>query len=141
MSGCSRGIGQKHPSSFVRIIKFITKSMLVAALCTVFGALAAHAGWVHFPAAKVVRVSTYVYYDHIIFSLENSPTVRPDSCPTAGDFAIDPAVPAEQRQQMLSVLLTAKMTGTPLYVSYEGSASCIDFSGTPSYLKVYRISM
>ena len=138
MSGCSRGIGQKHPSSFVRIIKFITKSMLVAALYTTFGTLVASAGWVNYEG-KIQYISTYTQTDHIIFFMEGS--VPYSHCTIANTFAISPTVALDRRQQMLSVLMTAQATNRTVTIAFDDTGCVPWTSGTATYFYPYKLTL
>lgn len=81
---------------------------------------------------KVTQVLTYTYTDQIYFRLENQPKSHP-SC-SVDFFSIDASTPEARRQQVLSRLLIAYASGTPINIGYDKEAGC-----SHGLIRVYRV--
>jgi hypothetical protein len=93
-----------------------------------------YAYWVD-ASGKVTSIVTYAHTDTILVKLEVSGTEVAE-CSNKSEFAISKSVPDERRSKMYALLLAAKMSGTPVTVSYSHSGSCEPWDSNSS---VYRM--
>lgn len=93
-----------------------------------------YAYWVD-ASGKVTSIITYAHTDTILVKLEVAGTEVPE-CDNKSDFAISKSVPEERRSKMYALLLAAKMSGTPVTVSFSHSGNCEPWDSNSS---VYRM--
>ena len=70
----------------------------------------------------VTEVLTYTNNDQILFRLDNQPSSHP-LCLT-DFFVIDPTIPTDRRNRILSRLLLAYALGKPVNVGYDKDGDC-----------------
>lgn len=83
---------------------------------------------------KVTSIITYAHTDTILVKLDVSGTEVPE-CSNKSDFAISKSIPEDRRAKMYALLLAAKMSGTPVTVSFNHSGECEPWDSKTS---VYR---
>lgn len=93
-----------------------------------------YAYWID-ASGKVTSIITYAHTDTILIKLEVAGTEVPE-CGNKSDFAISKSVPEERRSKMYALLLAAKMSGTPVTVSFSHSGNCEPWDSNSS---VYRM--
>jgi len=80
----------------------------------------------------VTKVLTYTSNGRIYFAIDNQPTSHAQCNPTF--FAVDSAIEADVRGQLLSRLLVAYATGEAVNIGYDSAGDCAH-----SYIRVHRI--
>lgn len=96
----------------------VTLLLVITALFSI----SSHAGYNANMTGKVTQVLTYTCTDQIYFRLENQPKSHP-SC-GVDFFSIDASIPEARRQQVLSRLLIAYASGTPINIGYDKEGDC-----------------
>lgn len=86
-------------------------------------------------SGKVSSIITYAHTDTILVKLDASGS-DVSECSNRTDFALSKSIPEERRAKMYSFLLAAKISGTPVTVSFNHSGSCEPWDANSS---VYRI--
>lgn len=93
-----------------------------------------YAYWID-ASGKVASIIHYAHTDTILVKLD-VPGAEVLDCSSKTDFAISKSIPEERRSKMYSFLLAAKMSGTPVTLSFSHSGSCEPWDSNPS---VYRM--
>ncbi len=93
----------------------------------------AHAVWINV-TGRVDMVSLYTTTDTIVVRLSESGS-QVAACSNTTEFAIDGAIPENRRQQLLSVLLTAKASDSEVTIAYNDTGGCVAWGADPN---VYR---
>lgn len=92
-----------------------------------------HAAW--FQAnGKVIQVLVYSNTDTVLLKLDTGGTPT-SGCADATMFAVDGAVSADRRKQLVSILLAAQARDATVSVSYLDVGGCIPWDGSPN---IYR---
>ncbi len=98
----------------------------------------AQAGWTEV-TGKVLMVTSYDHTSTVLVTLENQPTgPLPTGC-RIDAFAIDGALSADRRQQMLSMLLSAQMANRNVDVSWDNAGNCVAYSTGNNFVRLVRI--
>lgn len=88
---------------------------------------------------KVTSIITYAHTDTILIKLDAAGTEVPE-CSNKTDFAISKSVPEGRRSRMYAFLLAAKMSGTPVIVSFNHEGHCEHWdSKTSVYRSIQRL--
>ncbi|MDZ7923413.1 MAG: hypothetical protein U5M23_05000 [Marinagarivorans sp.] len=99
----------------------------------------------HTVGGKIDHISVYSATDIVIVTFVNSagaaitgPEV--EACTNKSEFAISTSIPAERRQQMLSILMMAKATGASVTISYDTASGCVPYGSSASaYRGIVRV--
>lgn len=99
----------------------------------------------HTTGGKVGNINVYASTDIVLVTLINA-NGNVDSgedvaeCSNKKTFAISHTLPAERRQQMLSVLLMAKASGRSVQFAYSKTWGCVAYGPNPNaYRGITRI--
>lgn len=93
----------------------------------------------HTTSGTVKNIYAYANTDTVLVELSTHGAAVPE-CSNTKMFAINGAHPESRRNQMLTLLLTAKATGTRLSVAYNTSGGCVPYGGNNSaYREILRI--
>ena len=114
------------------------RSWIVLAVALTIGAHGtAWASWVDY-GGRIKSMMLYSHTDIVLVELDPPPTIAglPAGCSTSY-FAIDGAIPAERRQQMLSTLLTADALQGGINLTNDGT--CVSFPGGGAFPKIVRV--
>ena len=82
---------------------------------------------------KITHVLTYTHSDELLIRVEGQPTSHP-KCTYLDYLAVDTSIPAERRQVVLSRILLAYASGTPVNIGYDSKDECAG-----SRIKIYRV--
>jgi tRNA A37 threonylcarbamoyltransferase TsaD len=107
------------------------KKMMVAMLLAI--PLIASANYDANFTGTITQVLTYTHSDEILITVSGQPTSHP-ICTSFDHMAIDTAIPSERRQVVLSRILLAYASGTPVNIGYDSKDECIG-----SRVKIYRV--
>lgn len=93
----------------------------------------------HTTSGTVESIFIYASTDTVLVGLSDHGTAVPE-CSNNKMFAINGARSESQRNRMLTVLLTAKTTGTPVNIAYNPSGGCVPYDRDSSaYREIRRI--
>jgi len=82
---------------------------------------------------KITEVLTYTHSNELLIRVEGQPNSHP-ICTNFDFIAIDPSIPAERRQVVLSRILLAYASGKPVNIGYDSKDECVG-----SRIKIYRV--
>ena len=90
----------------------------------------ASAGW-QVVTGDVIQIASYSRTSAVLIVIVNQPSGQTPSGCSLGHFAIDPSMPEDRVQHMMSMLMVAKMAGQSVQLTYDDAATCVSYS--PSY--------
>lgn len=93
----------------------------------------------HTTSGTVENIYVYANTDTVLVEL-SAHGHAVSECSNTEQFAINGARSESRRNQMLTMLLTAKATGTRLNLAYNTSGGCVPYGGNNSaYREILRI--
>ena len=97
----------------------------------------AHAAWIT-SSGHVLQVFVYPNTDSVLFKLDTTGTAT--GCADATLFAVDGAVTADRRKQLVAALMSAQARDATVSVAYADSGGCIGWDASSNvYRAVTRI--
>ena len=110
-------------------------------LCVMFSTNASYADTVWLNTSGTVEmVSVYETTDTILFKL-NVSGAPVSNCSNTTTFAISGSAPVDRRKQMLSLLMSSRVSSVPITVTYSDD-NCVPWdSNQNAYRQVRRLGM
>jgi hypothetical protein len=98
----------------------------------------ANAAWIGV-TGKVTTILLYDSTDSILVVLDSSGAAVAE-CSNNQTFAINGALPADRRNQMLSALMTAKASGQSVTIMFNDVGGCVSWGASSNvYRKIERV--
>ncbi|MEM1052993.1 MAG: hypothetical protein AAGI28_12960 [Pseudomonadota bacterium] len=118
-------------------IEFLTAAMCLVS--SVFSAAPAFSDW----KAATGKVDVMNMYDHtstVLVALDTQPTGPVAPGCLISSFAIDGALPADRRQQLISLLVSAKLADRAVTIAWDDLGSCVPYFSS-QYARIVRITL